>query len=179
MIRHKLYGEGQIVGRTVLEGRTYLTAAFPDGRQLRLAVPESFETGAVEALGPLKEEVERAVAEKKARYAAMSSGRVSGWRGIRGEAVDPVQYAFQRYLVGRGLSVESRRGNPTTVYAYTNAVDHVRAEEGLTWDGLKKGIGGILVKYDQGGARSELGARSKNTVINALRRFAEFAGGAA
>jgi hypothetical protein len=39
---------------------------------------------------------------------------------------------------------------------------------------LGKNIDGIVVKYDVGGACEDFGNKSKKTVINALKRFAEF-----
>ncbi len=46
--------------------------------------------------------------------------------------------------------------------------------ERLSRSQLSARIGEILPKYDQGGIYEDIGKRSKRTVINALRQFAEF-----
>ena len=62
------------------------------------------------------------------------------------------------------------------VHNSVNAVESVRAEEGISWDTLKADIDDIVDKYDEGGLMSWFGAKSNKTVINALKRFAEFVG---
>ena len=86
----------------------------------------------------------------------------------------PDATAFAQYLISAGYKEETDEGAPSTVYAYLNAVESVRAEEGLSWDTLKMNIHSIVAKYDEGGVKSWFGAKSNKTVINALKRYAEF-----
>lgn len=180
MINHKLFGIGEVVKKEIVGDYTYIVARFDTGEEMRFVVPQSFETGAVEALGSLKDEVEKAIADRKARLAtsALTSTPVTTTKktSVKTIATSPVASAFEDYLIQEGYSVETDSGNPSTVYAYVNAVESVRTEEGISWDTLRRNIDPIVSKYDEGGPMSWFGAKSNKTVINALKRFSEFAG---
>ena len=88
----------------------------------------------------------------------------------------PIATAYEEYLISAGYKEETDEGAPSTVYSYVNAVESVRAEEGISWDTLKMNIDSFVSKYDEGGSMSWFGAKSNKTVINALKRFAEFVG---
>lgn len=78
------------------------------------------------------------------------------------------------YLTKQGYSVTNPAGNPSTVYDYAKRIDKVCEWENTTWEGLSQNIGTILAQYDTGGIKEDLGHKSNNAVINALRRFSEF-----
>ena len=86
----------------------------------------------------------------------------------------PIAESYEEYLIKAGYSLETDSGNPSTVYAYANAVQSVIDEEGITWNTLQTNISTIVKKYDIGGAKETFGCKSNKTVINALRRFEEF-----
>lgn len=181
VIKHKIFGLGEIVSKDVIDGRTYITAKFDTSKELRLAVPESFQTGAVEALGSLKDEVDRAIAEKYARLAAVTAPTAAPSAPPKRAAAKtmpsgPLPSAFEKYLISEGYAVVTDSGNPSTVYSYLNAVESIRVDEGVSWDTLKTNIAAIVSKYDVGGAKELVGAKSNKTYINALKRFAEFHG---
>jgi hypothetical protein len=86
----------------------------------------------------------------------------------------PIAESYEEYLIKEGYSLETDSGNPSTVYAYANAVQSVIEEEKTTWNALRTNISTIVKKYDIGGTKEEFGCKSNKTVINALRRFEEF-----
>ena len=179
VIKHKIFGPGEIVRKDVIDGHTYITAKFVSGKELRLAIPESFQTGAVEAFGTLKDEVDQAIAERKARLAAATAPTAVPSAPTRRAAAKTmpsgsIPSAFEKYLIGKRYAVETDSGNPSTVYSYLNAVESIRVDEGVSWDTLKANISTILPQYDVGGAREAFGAKSHRTVICALMRFADF-----
>ena len=81
---------------------------------------------------------------------------------------------FEKYLIKCGYKTVTPSGKPSTVYDYLKRIDKVCEKEGLSWNGLKDSIGRIVCEYDVGGSKEELGARSHNAVINALKRYQEF-----
>lgn len=81
---------------------------------------------------------------------------------------------FEDYLIKQGYSVTTPSGNPSTVYAYQKCIDKICEWENLTWYELVNNISSIVVQYDAGGAKEELGNKSHKSVINALHRFEEF-----
>lgn len=178
MIKHKIFGIGQVVKKEVIDGHTYITAKFETGKELRLAIPESFQTGAVEAAGILKDEVNQAIADKNARLAAATAPAAAPSKSAAAKTMPsgPIPSAFEHYLISEGYAVETDSGNPSTVYSYLNAVEAIRVDEGVSWDTLKANISSILPKYDIGGAKELVGAKSNKTYINALKRFSEFLG---
>lgn len=82
---------------------------------------------------------------------------------------------FKQYLIERGYSQYTPSGKPSTVYDYIKRIDKVCEWENVCWCKLKSNIHCILPKYDIGGAYENLGNISHKAVINALRRFYEFA----
>ena len=180
MINHKTFGAGEVISKETINGFTYLNVRFEGGKEMKFGIPFSFETGMVEALGELKEEVEKAIAEKKAKLSAPASAATpvvaTKKATTKTMPTGPIPTAFEKYLIAEGYAVETNSGNPSTVYSYVNAVESVRAEEGISWDTLKADIDDIVDKYDEGGLMSWFGAKSNKTVINALKRFAEFVG---
>ena len=70
MVKSKVFGMGKVINKEVKEKGTYITVEFESGRQLVFGVPGSFLTGALEAVGSFKEEVDKAIAERKALEAA-------------------------------------------------------------------------------------------------------------
>ena len=179
MINHNTFGAGEVISKETINGFTYLNVRFEGGKEMKFGIPFSFETGMVETLGELKEEVENAIAEKKAKLSvpalSKSSAAPSKKASVKSVPACPIPSAFENYLIDAGYAVETDSGNPSTVYSYLNAVESVRAEEGISWDTLKADIDDVVDKYDEGGLMSWYGAKSNKTVINALKRFAEFA----
>jgi hypothetical protein len=147
---------------------------------VRFVLPQSFETGAVEALGSLKDEVEKAIVDRKTRLIAAAPVRTPSASTRKASAktmpTGPIPSAFEEYLIREEYAVETDSGNPSTVYAYVNAVESIRVDEGISWDALKTNISSIVPQYDVGGVKELIGAKSNKTYINALKRFAEFLG---
>ena len=82
---------------------------------------------------------------------------------------------FRQFLVNKGYKVVTPSGNPSTVYDYLKRIDKVCEWELIdNWTNLAKNITEIRLQYESSGEKSELGARSHNAVICALRQFEEF-----
>ena len=180
MVRHNVFGLGEVIRREEVDGFTYIWVRYENGKEVKLGIPFSFENGAVEALGSLKDEVDQAIAERQARLAAPTPAAAPSAPAKRAAAktmpTGPIPSAFEQYLIDQRYSVETDRGNPSTVYAYVNAVESIRVDEGISWDTLKTNISSIVPLYDVGGAKELIGAKSNKTYINALKRFADFVG---
>ena len=180
MVRHNVFGLGEVIGREEVNGFTYLLVRYENGKEVKLGIPFSFEKGAVEALGSLKDEVEQAIAERQARLAAPTPAAAPSAPAKRAAAktmpTGPIPSAFEQYLIDQGYAIETDSGNPSTVYSYLNAVESIRIEEGMSWDTLKSNVSSIVPQYDVGGVKELIGAKSNKTYINALKRFAEFLG---
>jgi len=82
--------------------------------------------------------------------------------------------AFEKYLIAKGYKTETPTGNRSTVYDYIYRIDKVCEREHLSWKELADNISSILPEYDGGGIKEHLGKQSHSSVINALKRFAEF-----
>lgn len=177
-VRHNKFGIGEVISKEIAGGFTFLLVRFESGKEMRFGIPHSFETGALEPLGALKDEVDRVVAEKKANLASLAPAKVPAASTRKASAKyipsSPVATAFESYLIMEGYKIETDSGNPSTVYSYINAVESVLEEEGFSWDALKNHISATVSKYDVGGAKELFGAKSNKTVINALKRFEEF-----
>lgn len=180
MVKHKQFGMGEVVSKEVAGDYTYITARFDAGKEMRFVLPQSFETGAVEALGSLKDEVDQAISERQARLAATTPAAAPSAPAKRAAAktmpTGPIPSAFEQYLIDQGYAIETDSGNPSTVYSYLNAVESIRVDEGISWDALKTNVSSIVPQYDVGGVKELIGAKSNKTYINALKRFAEFLG---
>ena len=81
---------------------------------------------------------------------------------------------FQDYLVAQGYRLKTPSGNPSTVYDYQKRIDKVCEWEGYTWETLANNIDRIVVIYDVGGSKENLGNLSHRAVINALKQFKKF-----
>ena len=179
MVRHNVFGLGEVIRREEINGFTYIWVRYENGREVKLGIPFSFENGAVEALGSLKDEVEQAITERFARLATTPSAAPSTptkRAAAKTMPTGPIATAFEEYLLSPGYKEETDEGAPSTVYSYVNAVESVRAEEGISGDTLKTNISSIVPQYDVGGVKELIGAKSNKTYINALKRFADFVG---
>ena len=188
-VTHKIFGIGEVIAKEVKENDIFITVRFTSGKEMRLAV-KSFEDGFVTAEGDLKEEIEKVISDKKAleakKHAAFiastiahtttTAGHTSGKKAYSKMVVSgPIATAFEAYLINEGYAIETPSGHPSTVYSYISAIENdVLDEEHISWDMLKSNIDSILPIYDVGGKKEHIGAKSKYTVINALKRFAEF-----
>ena len=180
MVRHNMFGLGEVVRREVIGGFPYLWVRYENGIESKLGIPYSFSSGAVEALGALKDEVNQVIAEKMARLAAPAPVTVKAAAASTKKTFArhippcPTATAFEIYLIMEGYKVETDSGNPSTVYSYLNAVESVLEEEGFSWDALKNHISATVSKYDVGGAKEAFGAKSNRTVISALKCFENY-----
>jgi hypothetical protein len=189
-VKHKMFGIGEVINREVKDNRMYITVEFENGKEMRFAIPDSFTLGIMDAEGNLKDEVDAAIAEKKAREqarleqlnatsAAVATSTPSNRHGRT--PTKPItikssfETAFEEYLIDAGYETETPSGHPSTVYAYSGAINrHVLENERITWAALRSDIDNIVKKYDVGGKFEHIGSKSNNTVINALKRFREF-----
>lgn len=80
---------------------------------------------------------------------------------------------FEDYLIKQGYSVTTPSGNPSTVYDYIKRIDRICLNENMTWNELAEKISIVVTQYDVGGSKEELGRKSHNAVINALKRFGD------
>lgn len=178
MVRHNMFGLGEVVRREVINGFPYLWVRYENGTESKLGIPYSFASGAVEALGALKDEVNQAIAEKMARLATPAPVKPAAVSTKKASAKHtpscPTATAFEIYLILDGYKVKTDSGNPSTVYSYVNAVESVLEEEGLSWDALKANISATVSKYDVGGEKEVFGAKSNRTVISALKCFENY-----
>ena len=181
MVRHNVFGLGEVICREEVNGFTYLLVRYENGKEVKLGIPFSFENGSVEALGSLKDEVDQVIAERRARLAVATTTATAPSAPAKRAAAKtmptgPIPSAFEQYLIDQGYAIETDSGNPSTVYSYLNAVESIRVDEGISWDTLKTNISAIVPQYDVGGSKELVGAKSNKTYINALKRFAEFLG---
>jgi len=84
---------------------------------------------------------------------------------------------FEEYLIKQGYSVTTPSGNPSTVYDYIKRIDRICLNENMTWNELANQVSMVITQYDIGGSKEELGRKSHNAVINALKRFGDFVDG--
>ena len=189
-VKHKDWGVGVITKREVCvngkfievdEGGCYITAKFDNGKEIRLAIPKSFENGILEPLGDLKTEVENAAAEIEGKRAEQQAkyGISDGTRQIEESKTRSTKKGAKIALTGdlkkdyeSYLSASGYEDN--VVYQYSRAIDIVCKEENITWVELTKIIMSVIKKYDKGGEKEKIGNYQKKTVINAIKRFKEF-----
>lgn len=81
---------------------------------------------------------------------------------------------FKDFLIERGYKETSSSGKQSTVYDYQKRIDFVCEIENITWDKLVDKIDSIIEQYSSKGIKSELGAKSHNAVISALKQFKNF-----
>lgn len=81
---------------------------------------------------------------------------------------------FEEYLIKKGYQQTTQDGRPSTIYAYIKRIDQVCDWEQTDWRGLADRIGVVVCLYGTGGAKEDFGNRSHKSVINALKRLADF-----
>lgn len=189
-VKHKLFGKGEVICKDVKETGATIVVRFENGTEKTFSIPDSFLLGVMDAEGTLKDEVERAIEEKKERLLEAKRARekanatacvppkkiCKGGRkpAKKSNVKGTLEKAFEEYLIKAGYKEETASGNPSTVSCYVKGVETVLYEEGISWSTLEANISTIIPKYDVGGEKEHIGAKSNSTVINALRRFEEF-----
>ena len=189
-VNHKIFGIGEVIGREEREDGTRISVRFKNEKVVPLRIPESFIIGVVYAEGSLKDEVDMAISAKVARDKERLSKLVaapvvapvakpSRRHGRKPKTPTPVkgvvQTDYEDYLISADYKTKTPSGHDSTVYAYSKAIaNHVLKNEHMTWEELRGNIADIVKKYDVGGAMEHIGAKSNNTVIDALKRFQEF-----
>lgn len=88
--------------------------------------------------------------------------------------VSDMREHFEKYLKAQGYKEKTPSGQPSTIYQYIKSVDEVCQREGLSWTLLSRNISTIVKIYGIGGEKQNLGEKSHNTVISALKQFQEF-----
>ncbi|MBR1601081.1 MAG: hypothetical protein IJ677_05830 [Alphaproteobacteria bacterium] len=78
-----------------------------------------------------------------------------------------MQMLFEAWLLDNNYK-------PTTAVDYPNRLRLLCAREKISYEYLAKHLLEIIPQYDKMGKNSSYGHRSHSSVINALRRFAEF-----
>lgn len=189
-LKHKWFGEAKIVHR---EGNSITIKYDKNGLEVVLRIPESFTTGMFKIDAELQSEVDAALAKQeeddrikreawaaqratmqaKAKASAGGTKR-SGKTFVSIKRTGDTEKDFERFLKINHYSEETKNGTKSTVYSYVNAVKSCMDSEGLDWTSLIQQISSVIRIYDIGGAKEEVGYRGNNTVINALRRFADF-----
>lgn len=83
--------------------------------------------------------------------------------------------AFINYLIDRGYTEFSLNGSPSTVYDYVGRIERVCLnDEKITMRELALSIDTVLPKYEYCGSKRQIGKRSHESVLNALRQFKKF-----
>lgn len=81
---------------------------------------------------------------------------------------------FKDYLVNLGLSQYSASGNKSTVYDYCTRIKRICKEEKVNWIELAKNINNFVSKYNFCGPKEWYGKKGHRSVINALKKYADF-----
>lgn len=200
-IIHDKFGAGTIIHREEKSGGSYLAVRFDEsGKEMRLAIPASFENGHFTVEGDLKAEIEAAVSAKNAlaeekkkaslagikppampRKKRISSKTKSSHPAGAGHSPAPyttggtIEGDFERHLISEGYKTVTPSGAKSTVYTYIDAIkNNVLEGESISWSALKGDISRIVALYGEGGAKERIGSKSNNTVICALRCFESF-----
>ena len=191
-VMHKQFGRGEVIAKTEKEIGASIRVKFENGKELTLSIPDSFTLGIVTAEGDLVEEVETAIARRLEAKRQMikealekplpsttpprktSTTRTTASK-TKVTSHSTITTDYEAYLIEKGYSTETPGGSKSTVYSYIGAIEkHVLKTENISWQTLKENIDSIIAKYDVGGEREKIGAKSKSTVINALKRFRDF-----
>lgn len=190
-VNHKSWGIGTVVKREVVKngkfteveyGGNYITARFDNGKEIRFAIPASFESGMLEAIGDFADEVadvaEQVEIKRKAGIPdwGISDGRRDADEREERATKIPARITvtgnlkadFKTYLTASGYE-------PSVVYAYLRAIGIVCAEEYIGWKALLQNISKIIPLYSKGGVKEDIGNYQNKTVINALKRYRDFA----
>mgnify|MGYP002291712535 CR=1 FL=1 len=78
-----------------------------------------------------------------------------------------MQKQFEEYLLAKNY-------RPTTSIDYPARLERLCRKEKISYEHLAQHIYEIMPQYENTGKKSSYGKRSHSSVINALRRFAEF-----
>ena len=78
-----------------------------------------------------------------------------------------MQKQFEEYLLANNY-------RPTTSIDYPARLERLCRKEKISYEHLAQHIYEIMPQYENTGKKSSYGKRSHSSVINALRRFAEF-----
>lgn len=78
-----------------------------------------------------------------------------------------MQKQFEEYLLAKNY-------RPTTSIDYPARLERLCKKEKISYEHLAQHIYEIMPQYENTGKKSSYGKRSHSSVINALRRFAEF-----
>ena len=78
-----------------------------------------------------------------------------------------MQKQFEEYLLAKNYSA-------TTSIDYPARLERLCRKEKISYEHLAQHIYEIMPQYENTGKKSSYGKRSHSSVINALRRFAEF-----
>ena len=81
---------------------------------------------------------------------------------------------FQTFLIKQGYKTLTPSGNKSTVYDYIKRIDFVCEIEKYNWKNLGDNIDQILYDYGPSGIKANLGAKSHNAVISALKQYKIF-----
>ena len=86
-----------------------------------------------------------------------------------------IKEKFTQYLKDMGYSEFTPKGTPSTVYDYLGRIDYViYYEQFMDWFDVIENIEQLLQDYSRHGIKEDIGSKSNNAVISALRRFNEF-----
>lgn len=186
-VKHKNFGKGEVISKEVKNDTTIVTVKFENGKESRFSIPESFTIGIVEAEGTLKDEVDAAIVAQKTRFAeklkqeSLNQNNNTTTIARRGTTTNqtityknPLEIAYEQYLLDKGYQLETGSGSDSTVPIYVKSVKSILNEENVTWETLKDKIDDIVPKYDVGGTREKFGSKSNRTPINALKRFQDY-----
>lgn len=78
-----------------------------------------------------------------------------------------MQKQFEEYL-------QSKNYRPTTSIDYPARLERLCRKEKISYELLAQHLAEIMPEYEKTGKKSSYGKRSHSSVINALRRYAEF-----
>lgn len=82
---------------------------------------------------------------------------------------------FAKWLIDNNYKVKTPSNLPSTVPQYLNAVDNIIKWENIdSWETLPKYIDRLVRDYDTYGSKADLGKKSHNTYISALKRFQDY-----
>ena len=78
-----------------------------------------------------------------------------------------MQKQFEQYLLEKNYK-------PTTSIDYPARLERLCSKEKISFEHLAQHLAEILPQYETNGKKHSYGKRSHSSVLNALRRFAEF-----
>ncbi|MDO5135464.1 MAG: hypothetical protein Q4D55_05375 [Eubacteriales bacterium] len=81
---------------------------------------------------------------------------------------------FREFLKKEGYSEYTPSGHKSTVYDYLMRVKRIMKWEDMTWEALGRNISKIMMRYDVGGEKEDIGRKSHNAYINAIRAYERF-----